>query len=149
MKKYNTKKIISYILLIIWMILIFKFSSDSGKVSTGKSDSIINIANDFGLNLNNVFGTYVDFTVRKCGHLIEYLILYFLLYNCLNYNLTKKTNLKLSLFILFLYACSDEFHQLFVPGRSGQFKDVLIDTLGGFIGLVLIYYINRRKNKVY
>jgi len=38
----------------------------------------------------------------------------------------------------FLYACSDEFHQTFVPGRAGQFKDVLIDTAGALIGLIVV-----------
>ena len=38
---------------------------------------------------------------------------------------------------VFLYACTDEFHQRFVPGRAGLFSDVLIDTLGGFLGLAL------------
>lgn len=46
------------------------------------------------------------------------------------------------------YAATDEFHQLFVPGRSGQLKDVLIDTAGGALGLVLlalILYLKRRR----
>ena len=46
------------------------------------------------------------------------------------------------------YAATDEFHQLFVPGRSGQLKDVLIDTAGGALGLgllALILYLKRRR----
>ncbi|MBQ3466792.1 MAG: VanZ family protein, partial [Oscillospiraceae bacterium] len=39
------------------------------------------------------------------------------------------------LLFCFLYACSDEFHQLFVPGRAGMFSDVLIDTVGVLFGL--------------
>ena len=37
----------------------------------------------------------------------------------------------------FLYACSDEIHQLFVPGRSGMFTDVLIDTGGAVTGMLV------------
>ena len=49
---------------------------------------------------------------------------------------------------VFIYACTDEFHQLFVPGRSGQFTDVLIDTAGGLIGLVCILILTAcRKDK--
>ncbi|UYJ41604.1 MAG: VanZ family protein [Lachnospiraceae bacterium] len=32
--------------------------------------------------------------------------------------------------IAVLYACTDEYHQLFVPGRSGQLRDVMIDAVG-------------------
>ena len=38
------------------------------------------------------------------------------------------------------YAATDEFHQLFVAGRSGQIKDVLIDTIGACIGLLVLYF---------
>ena len=37
----------------------------------------------------------------------------------------------------FLYACSDEFHQFFIAGRSAQFTDVMIDTCGALIGQTL------------
>lgn len=43
----------------------------------------------------------------------------------------------------FLYACSDELHQYFVPGRSCQFKDVLIDTFGVITGIMLSMVIIR------
>ena len=51
-----------------------------------------------------------------------------------------------------LYTCTDKMHQLFISGRSGEFKDVLVDTLGAVIGLGLVFIINKiltlRKNKV-
>lgn len=50
----------------------------------------------------------------------------------------------------FLYAVSDELHQLFVVGRSGQLTDVLLDTAGGIFGtlifiLILKLYYRRLK----
>ena len=45
----------------------------------------------------------------------------------------------------FLYACSDEFHQLFIPGRSGEFRDVMIDSTGGIIGIVFTTFIVKYK----
>ena len=47
----------------------------------------------------------------------------------------------------FLYACSDEVHQLFVPGRSGNIIDVGIDSIGSYFGILFfyIYYQLRRK----
>ncbi|MFR1872919.1 MAG: VanZ family protein [Coprococcus sp.] len=48
-----------------------------------------------------------------------------------------------------LYAVTDEIHQLFVPGRSGQITDVILDSCGGLIGAVLsatiLYLIRKRK----
>ena len=44
---------------------------------------------------------------------------------------------------------TDEIHQLFVPGRSGQITDVILDSCGGLIGAVLsaiiLYLIRKRK----
>ena len=37
----------------------------------------------------------------------------------------------------FIYACTDEFHQLFIAGRSGEFMDVMIDTMGVLNGALL------------
>ena len=47
----------------------------------------------------------------------------------------------------FLYACTDEFHQLFVPGRAGRFTDVAIDTTGGIIMLLFIALVTRVARK--
>ena len=40
--------------------------------------------------------------------------------------------------ICFLYACTDELHQLFSSGRSGQFDDVLLDSIGALLGILLL-----------
>mgnify|MGYP001948405098 CR=1 FL=1 len=53
----------------------------------------------------------------------------------------------LSIFLAFLYACSDEVHQLFVAGRSGQVSDVLLDTIGASVGVGLYYLLFRKKLK--
>lgn len=38
-----------------------------------------------------------------------------------------------------LYACSDELHQYFVPGRSCKFFDVCVDSTGAFFGALLFW----------
>lgn len=59
----------------------------------------------------------------------------------------------ISVVLAFTYACSDEIHQLFVPGRSGEFRDVCIDTCGASFGILLVWCVIRvarklkRKNK--
>ena len=53
--------------------------------------------------------------------------------------------------ICFIYSLTDEYHQLFINGRTGQFSDCLIDTLGAIIGMIILYIIKTKKlnhNKV-
>ena len=45
------------------------------------------------------------------------------------------------MFICFLYACTDEFHQLFIAGRSAEIKDVLIDSFGSLTSILLCNFI--------
>ena len=73
------------------------------------------------------------------------MILFLLAYNVTsNYTKDKKVKVYLILFV-FLYACSDEFHQYFIPGRSMAFKDVLIDTSGGILGYIIITLFEKLK----
>ncbi|MEI6533598.1 MAG: VanZ family protein [Candidatus Roizmanbacteria bacterium] len=85
-----------------------------------------------------------DFLFFKMGHLIEYAILYFLIFRALfslKPNQKFQTNLAIkALIIAVLYAFSDEFHQTFVPTREGAFRDVMIDSLGICIMLSYIKY---------
>ena len=58
----------------------------------------------------------------------------------------------MQLVLCFLYACSDEFHQLFVPDRAGLFTDVLVDTAGAVIALLvlqgILMIVGRNKEKM-
>jgi VanZ family protein len=44
-----------------------------------------------------------------------------------------------------LYAASDELHQLFVPGRSGELLDVLLDSAGVAVGVALLWLLLRKR----
>jgi len=51
----------------------------------------------------------------------------------------KRKNILIGILILFIYAISDEIHQLFVPGRSFSIIDIFTDFLGITIsGIILI-----------
>ncbi|MGY0372849.1 VanZ family protein [Clostridium sp. JNZ J1-5] len=146
--KKNT--IVKWLLVIFWMIVIFKFSNEPAVISSEKSGSVINLLGSLGVNLDSYFGELANFIVRKAGHFTEYCILYMLLYNAIAEKVSFKKCLILSLVLTFLYASSDEFHQTFVQGREGKFTDVLIDTLGGIFGLSMIClfkYIRNKSNK--
>jgi len=78
-----------------------------------------------------------DFVLRKAGHVFEYFIFTFLLYRAFrgSFKLNALGLIALPAFCALVYACSDEWHQLFVPGRCCCVKDVFIDS----IGIILFY----------
>lgn len=143
-------KKINIILLLLWIILIFGFSQDSGDVSSVKSDGIanviINIVSDItGKNLDIDICTFI---IRKIAHFTEYMILGLLVINVIkDYKTIDTKVLIISILLCFIYACSDEIHQLFVSERSGRITDILIDTAGSFVG-IFIYYKKYKKRKL-
>lgn len=80
---------------------------------------------------------WLRFAILKSFHLIEYTILTLLLF----FVIKKDKYLFLT---SYLYALSDELHQSFVPGRTGQFKDTFFDLIGILIGLLIIHYFKKR-----
>lgn len=149
-----TRKIIKLVLVIAWMGLIFSFSSDNGDVSTKKSDSfilsIVELFYDRELSSNEEekWITYLVTPVRKGAHFFVYLVLGILICNYLIEYINIGNKLKImSILGSFIYACSDEVHQLLVPGRSGQISDVLLDTIGASIGVLLFTFIIRKWKK--
>lgn len=139
------KRILKWFLVIAFMITIFMFSSQPAVQSEEKSKFVIYFLNILGINIESAFGSLSDFIVRKAAHFTEYFILYILIFNALHNDLNKKTALFYSLILVFLYASTDEYHQLFIPGRSGRLRDILIDTSGGTLGLILMKLLSHPK----
>ena len=157
--KKNILRIILIILLGITFYIIFGFSAQdgesSGTISKVVTDIIINI-NPFTKNLSEVEKIKVSEIlhpiVRKLAHFSIYTVVGILLMSLVStYNINTKKRIIISLVCGFLYACTDEFHQTFTPGRNGDFKDVLIDTSGVIVGIGIVcltlYIINKLKNR--
>lgn len=142
--KYDMKKF-KWVLVVLWMVGIFAFSSQKAIVSNRKSEFVIYVFQVLGLNLNNVFGNLANFIVRKVSHFLEYFILAVLLFNAVKENFKFKKLAVFLIIVVFLYSCSDEIHQLFVPGRTGRIRDVIIDTIGGITGFLICYWIHKKK----
>ena len=90
--------------------------------------------------------SYSGRLIRKSAHFIAYLILGFLVSHAMKNEASTATAWKrrgASLLFCVVYAISDEFHQLFVPGRGPMLKDVLIDGSGAAIGILL--YVGARE----
>ena len=134
------KKILKWILLLSWILIIFIFSSQpySGSVTKSMVKQILPTVKYTSLI------DLINFTIRKLAHLFEYTLLALLTISLLKeYTTKEKIILISSLVFCFLYAITDEFHQSLVPGRSCLFKDVLIDTAGSLIGIIIYLTIKR------
>lgn len=151
--KKSSPQIAAWIPVILWMMLIFFLSAQSGMESDGLSTNVTKVILAFVDRLVPVFGSgtgvdylsYLNHFVRKLTHFLLYLVLGVLSARALRKNgMIGWKPLVLSALFCALYAMTDEMHQIFVPGRSCQAGDVFIDSMGGLVGVVLYYFRYRR-----
>lgn len=86
--------------------------------------------------------------VRKLAHWSEYFIFSLLLVRALSGRFKSPLELRRAVSILavvFLYALSDELHQVFVPSRTASLADVGIDSLAGICGILWTYLCPKGK----
>jgi len=141
----KTKRIILIILLLALGALIFSFSNENGKNSNKTSDKVINSIIDIYENIKDTevsknsrieLVNKTRVIVRKLAHFSLYFILGMLVYILLTtFNLRHPIILAI-LFALF-YASTDEFHQLFIDGRTSSVLDIFLDTFGSIVGVAL------------
>lgn len=137
-------------LLVLWAAVIFYLSSEGSDSSSGRSDAIVQTIQSLGASWPQ---DLLTFLTRKAAHIVAYFILGALALNVarLHLALAQKARQAVlaSIGFVLLYATSDEIHQLFVPGRSGEVRDVLIDTIAGAVGVLVAYgaarLVRRRK----
>lgn len=136
------KKIINCLLLISWMIFIFVMSSYNASESSNQSGTIVTFLSNI-LNIDNI--ECLSLMIRKLAHFTEYFILGILMVNVLK-DYKIKNIFIYSLIFCIIYACSDEMHQLFVPGRSGNALDVVIDSFGSLVGCSIYHFLLKKTN---
>ena len=143
------KRWILYILLGLIVFFIWDNSMQNGGSSDGFSllvaETLTPIANKLGFH-GNIWT--LNRIVRKLAHLTEFTILGSVLYTILRRYITYGTVIK-TIGLGMLIASLDEFIQRFSPGRSSQFSDILIDTVGIVIGILvvkLVYYIRYKRS---
>ena len=149
------KKIVFLILAILWMGVIFYFSSMNASKSDDQSNGFISrtvikvvkvFKSDLSIEDEKLIIKYIVYPVRKYAHIFEFFVLYILVYLFIScYDLDLKRKIIYSMIVCILYGCFDEFHQIFVPGRDGKFKDVFVDAFGSSIGLLICYIIGKRR----
>jgi VanZ family protein len=122
--------------VVLWMSLIWLGSSQQG-LPTSESG-------------------WLDFVIKKTGHLLEYGILGLLLWRAAHGSLAlrgwageenahERAAALLAVVLGAAYAVSDELHQMLVPSRSGNLRDVVIDTLAVTLAVGLLLLWRRRR----
>ncbi|WP_321433007.1 VanZ family protein [Trichococcus flocculiformis] len=141
-----------FLALSLWMAVIFFLSHQNGHDSSETSGILLELLKLLGIGPGSSVQGALSYLVRKAGHFTEYLILAILFLRFSKQRgLSGKSAFYAVLFV-FLYASSDEFHQSFIPGRGPAFSDVLIDTAGGFTGVLLYEWkqkVMERQNPLY
>jgi VanZ family protein len=159
---YDMKKFLYYWLpVLVWMGMIFYASSQPYE----KQDLRPTISNYMNLEIiETLFSTvvihyagdeisikalgsahFIEFFIRKASHFFVYFGLGILIYRAFRaYFLNNRLKFITSLELIILYAISDEIHQSFTPNRSPHIEDVIIDTVGGLIGITLAWLIYKK-----
>ena len=135
------KNKISLLLVILWMIFIFVMSSFDATSSSNQSNFIVDIITSI-INIKDI--GLLSLIIRKLAHFIEYFILGILVINFIT-RYDKK--IIIAILLCIIYATSDEIHQIFVPGRSCQIIDIMIDSLGSIMGIYLYKLITKKCKK--
>ncbi|HHV45661.1 MAG TPA: VanZ family protein [Tissierellia bacterium] len=138
------KKILSISAFIIWIAVIFLLSAQpkeesnalSMKVAEAVSQTVLpnRVVEEKGFDLDRL-----NNTVRTHAHFLSYLVLGILTLNLLGVMGISKYRVLISLLICVVYAITDEFHQIFVPGRGAQISDILVDSFGALVGIGIMF----------
>ena len=142
MSQMARTQLINLLLLILWLALIFFLSSEPSTASSVRSGTIVNAIHSINPNYADVEN--ITFLVRKAAHITAYFILGVLMFRVIRmFKLPSRKAVILSAALVALYAITDELHQLLVNGRSGEVRDVLIDTTAGALGVLVTFIIIR------
>ena len=175
----NVRRKVFLVLMILWMVLIFVFSARPAEVSSEDSRSVGLLIGELFIpgfeeqsaEAQDRFAEKVDYPIRKAAHASEYALLGLLTAGVYiaggaadagKVNDKKKADIRnrkkrmpisrgilIPWVITTAYAATDEMHQLFVPGRSGQVSDVLLDSAGAMAGLAVLggirFLVQRRR----
>lgn len=145
-KSDDNRRFLYIIPVVLWMLFIFYMSDKNAEASSSLSGGITEkigdvlevIRNDTPVERESFLSSF-ETIIRKLAHMAEFGVLFglvLLAVKKVSYASKRAYCYILSLVICFLYACTDEFHQLFVPGRDGNVVDVLIDMSGALICMI-------------
>jgi len=145
----NRKAVIAWLAVLIWMGVIFYFSHQPGDVSgetSGRIVEMISGAVTTVLPFVDIPEEGLHFVIRKGAHFSVYAVLGLLSFNAfLQSGVREKKALFFAWLLATAYAGVDEYHQTFIPGRSGEVTDVMIDSAGAITGILGALLVRRRR----
>ncbi len=122
----ENKRYISIILTLVLAIEIFLVSSIPGSKTTDIHSPLIPIIYHFS---------------------VYFLLNFFLFFSIKGKKEMSSTYIITALILSLVYAISDEFHQSFVPMRSPDLNDILTDSIGLSISVLLAAFISKKSNQ--
>ena len=148
-------KWVFWILTALIMVMIFLFSAqeavESQKTSESFTKKVLSVSKNFKELpeiKQNIVVKKVQFSVRKAAHFSVYTLLGISLLSAMQLSFKKRFLWLYSYVIATFYAVTDEFHQLFVIGRSCRVGDMFIDSMGALSGILIVLIITTLyKNK--
>ena len=132
---------------VILMVCIFDFSTQSGTESNGLSMKVTKFFaellffrfDSMDIGQQTFIITELNFFIRKLAHFTVYTALGMVVYTAVMSSGIRLRHKRLcSLAICALYASADEIHQYFVSERTMRLKDICIDSMGSFFGIIII-----------
>ena len=143
----NRKLIFRLLIWLIWLGVIFWMSHQDKDETTLKAGVLRWLLDQLGLDGRQWMDGPYTFYIRKLAHLTEYAILMILSLRLAILRWPYRKALIYSLVFCIFYAATDEFHQIFIPGRVGSVIDVGIDTIGACFGALLYKLVLKLKQK--
>lgn len=160
-KKLYQSSVLWLCCTLLWCVVIFCFSAQDATASTAVSDGVLHKIAEIctawipadAAEIDSENHASMAFLIRKIAHFTLYFILG-IFSAATMFSFTAKHHRSLSAgwltawsFCIF-YASTDEFHQLFVPGRTGRFLDIGIDSLGALLSsLLLLFFVQRSVHR--
>lgn len=144
--KLNIIRTILIIALITIFTTIFGFSNQDSETSGGISQKVTEYITRYIPAIQRMkefekeeITDKVETAIRKIAHFSIYTLVGILLMSLMStYKVKEIDKIGISLIIGVIYATSDEIHQAFIPGRSSQLTDVILDSMGVLTGIFLI-----------
>lgn len=146
------KNSIKFHLLLTFLIMLFIFCQSALPAELSQQESGVVVR--FLAGVTGLEEGLVSFIVRKGAHFLEHLVLGISLFWTVRDLRMKHGRVPDGLagravlvpwVVGTMYAVTDEVHQYFVPGRSCELRDVLIDACGVAAGVAIVWYWRRRK----
>lgn len=136
-KESQTVRWIFFTLSLIWMAVIFYFSSQNGDASGECSMFFVELLH------------IPEWIIRKGAHMAEYAVLAGLLFGFFRTFPAGQWKVGLAAWLVSAgYAATDEFHQMFSGGRTASVRDVCIDAVGAFLGLAVVFAVKYLAGKI-